>query len=69
MIEPVHVGELIPEAMRDIERRIVDRRRLDAISEEIDLAQARISKLHHELGPVVERETLGVPQGRLEVPK
>ncbi len=66
MIEPVHVGELIPEVMRDIERRIADRRHLEGLFDRIDQARTRIVEIHRELGPHVAEETRGVPQSREE---
>lgn len=60
MAGPVHIGELLPEAFRDIERRIAERRRLEVLLAQIDKARARIAALHAELGPEVEAETVGV---------
>lgn len=67
MIEPMHVGELVPLVLADISERVARRRRLDVIFDDLAKAQARIVKIHHEVGPVVEAETRGLPQNQAEV--
>ena len=64
---PVHISELLPEAMADIAQRIEKRRRLEHTLAQIDKARARIAALHAEMGPEVEAETRGVPQSQVDI--
>lgn len=67
MAGPVHISTVLAEAMADIERRMVDWRRLDAVLEEINQARARITDLYRELGLPAEEEDCGAPQSQVDI--